>query len=166
MQCVKGAYDSEEDRISQLPDEILSYILSFLTLKEVVVTGVLSRRWMDMWAFATRLHFDHKMPWLDIDRIAMKEKDAGQAWITARKLKATIRDRFVKQVHRVLKQHKSPTIEEFRVCVELDENFKTDIDEWLKFALTRRVQRLELYMAWHHIGLLPCSRRLYNLVLP
>ncbi|KAM7486593.1 hypothetical protein LguiA_002602 [Lonicera macranthoides] len=96
----------------------------------------------------------------------IEEKCASERQIVAKKLKAENTDRFARQVNRVLKLHKSPTIEEFRVCVELDENYKINIDEWLKFALTRRVQWLELYMAWHHIGPLPCSQRPSNLVLP
>ncbi|KAM7501417.1 hypothetical protein LguiB_000321 [Lonicera macranthoides] len=73
---------------------------------------------------------------------------------------------FVRQVNRVLKLHKSPTIEEFRVCVELDETYKSDIEEWVKFTLTRRVQKLELFMAWHNIGPFPSSRRPYSLEFP
>ncbi|KAM7486583.1 hypothetical protein LguiA_002592 [Lonicera macranthoides] len=166
MQRVEGGYYLDQDPTIQLPDEILAYILSFLTLKEAIATSVLSKRWKGLWAFVTRLHFDHKISWLDDELIIMKEKSASERQIVAKKLEAENTDRFVRQVNRVLKLHKSPTIEEFRVCVELDENYKINIDEWLKFALTRRVQRLELYMAWHHIGPLPRSRRPYNLVLP
>ncbi|KAM7486587.1 hypothetical protein LguiA_002596 [Lonicera macranthoides] len=166
IERVEGGYYLDQDPTIQLPDEILAYILSFLTLKDAIATSVLSKRWKGLWAFVTRLHFDHKISWLDDDLIIMKEKSASERQIVAKKLEAENTDRFVRQVNRVLKLHKSPTIEEFRVCVELDENYKINIDEWLKFALTRRVQRLELYMAWHHIGPLPCSRRPYNLVLP
>ncbi|KAM7489469.1 hypothetical protein LguiB_026953 [Lonicera macranthoides] len=151
IERVEGGHYLDQDPTIQLPDEILAYILSFLTLKEAIATSVLSKRWKGLWAFMTHLHFDHKISWLDDDLIIMKEKSASERRIVAKKLEAENTDRFVGQVNEILKLQKSPTIEEFRVCVELDENYKINIDEWLKFALTRRVQRLELYMAWHHI---------------
>ncbi|KAM7497539.1 hypothetical protein LguiA_021953 [Lonicera macranthoides] len=87
--------DSEEDRISHLPDEILTYIPSFLPLKEAVVISVLSRRRMDQWAFAT-CHFDHKISRLDDNHITMKERSAGERRIMAKKLKAMNTDWFVR----------------------------------------------------------------------
>ncbi|KAL1543859.1 putative F-box/LRR-repeat protein [Salvia divinorum] len=47
----------EEDRISQLPDEILGHILSFTDIKEAVQTCILSRRWKNLWHSLSDLHF-------------------------------------------------------------------------------------------------------------
>ncbi|KAG6390378.1 hypothetical protein SASPL_148112 [Salvia splendens] len=38
-----------EDRISQLPDEILQHVLSFIDIYEVVETTILSKRWKNLW---------------------------------------------------------------------------------------------------------------------
>ncbi|MED6132580.1 hypothetical protein PIB30_020226 [Stylosanthes scabra] len=38
-----------EDRLSDLPDCILTHIMTFLTTKDVVCTAILSRRWKDLW---------------------------------------------------------------------------------------------------------------------
>ncbi|KAK2999643.1 hypothetical protein RJ639_023179 [Escallonia herrerae] len=49
-----------EDRISKLPDAILTHLLSFLPENYAVRTGLLSTRWRYIWALLPTLHF--KMP--------------------------------------------------------------------------------------------------------
>ncbi|XP_030517040.1 putative F-box/LRR-repeat protein At3g44810 [Rhodamnia argentea] len=44
--------------LCDLPDGLLHHILSFLPLKDVVRTGVLSKKWRNLWAFVPNLAFD------------------------------------------------------------------------------------------------------------
>lgn len=44
-------------RLVHLPDDILVIILSLLTLKEAVVTSILSRRWQNLWTSLLTLNF-------------------------------------------------------------------------------------------------------------
>ncbi|MBA0606638.1 hypothetical protein Godav_019076 [Gossypium davidsonii] len=46
------------DRISDLPDSILTHILSFLSTNEAVRTSILSTRWRYLFALLPNLHFD------------------------------------------------------------------------------------------------------------
>ncbi|XP_059454763.1 F-box/LRR-repeat protein At3g26922-like isoform X2 [Corylus avellana] len=129
-----------KDCISELPDEILVCILSRLTLREAVVTSVLSRRWEYLWASIYTLDFDHK-------------KTSGKITLT-RSIKLNTpelteieRPRYVNWVNRVLEQHRGPTIDQFRVWFDLDNGYARDINRWIMFAMQKRVQRLEIHLS-------------------
>lgn len=126
LKCIRNS----EDLISQLPDEILIFILSPLKMKEAIRTSVLSHRWECLWSFTDTLDFD--------DPDTMQEIDARK-----KKLK-TERKKFVKRVNRILGLHQASTINKFRVCFELGKNSTPHIDSWLDFAISKRVKRLEL----------------------
>ncbi|XP_071734086.1 uncharacterized protein [Rutidosis leptorrhynchoides] len=49
---------SEEDRISNLPDDIIHRILSFLDLKYVIQTSALSKKWKLVWTLLPQLNLD------------------------------------------------------------------------------------------------------------
>ncbi|KAA8534056.1 hypothetical protein F0562_031573 [Nyssa sinensis] len=125
----KGGYNSD-DRISQLPDDIIISILSRLPLKEAVFTSVLSRRWRYLWTCITGLSFDSDEA---LDKIATEPKSRNGE-----------RPKYINWVNRVMRQHTGPTIDEFRICFDLDRTSKCAIDRWIKFAVAKRVQKLEL----------------------
>ncbi|GAA0157421.1 hypothetical protein Leryth_013947 [Lithospermum erythrorhizon] len=47
---------SSNDRMSQLPDEILCHILSYLTMVDSVATCILSPRWNGLWKHVSKDH--------------------------------------------------------------------------------------------------------------
>nr|XP_043630530.1 F-box/LRR-repeat protein At5g02910-like [Erigeron canadensis] len=48
----------EQDRISDLPDDIIHHILSFLDMTYAVRTCILSRRWKDTWTSMSNIKLD------------------------------------------------------------------------------------------------------------
>ncbi|XP_059657334.1 putative F-box/LRR-repeat protein At3g42770 [Cornus florida] len=122
-----------EDCISGLPDVVLVSILSLLTMKEAVRTSVLSKSWRYMWTHITHLNFDSSRV---IEGIQLEQKKVEVE-----------RPFFLGWVNQVLKSHKAPTIDEFRVHFDFGESYRLDIDNWVKFAMEKRVKRLELDLA-------------------
>ncbi|XP_078149936.1 F-box/FBD/LRR-repeat protein At1g16930-like isoform X2 [Carex rostrata] len=53
------------DRISDLPDSLITQILSLLNPKEAVCTCILSKRWIDLWTFMDTLEFDYRISGFD-----------------------------------------------------------------------------------------------------
>ncbi|XP_042027027.1 putative FBD-associated F-box protein At5g38570 [Salvia splendens] len=120
----------KDDCISRLPDDLLIKILSRLTLKEAGVTSVLSRRWCYLWTNVARLDFD-----VD-DKLVSIAADL--------KLRIPERKKYVNWVNRVMRQHRGPVLDLVRICFILDKSSSGAIDNWVKFAIAKRVQRLEL----------------------
>ena len=122
------------DRISELPDEILTIILSHQTLREAVHTSVLSPRWKDLWRFTSgSLDFDFGSNVLslinDCELVEILKPE---------------RRRYIRWVNKILNAHKGATIDAFRVQFDLRRSAKSDIDSWINFALRKRVRSLEL----------------------
>ncbi|XP_020410848.1 putative F-box/LRR-repeat protein At4g15060 [Prunus persica] len=122
---------SEEDQISQLPDVILISILSLLGIREAARTRVLSKRWICVWKQITCLNFD------DIDALSKPQKKRRQRVKTASSYN---------WVNQVLQLHQGPSLDEFKIrSSSLDYSpSSSEIDNWIEFAMWRRVQGLEI----------------------
>ncbi|KAK6116438.1 hypothetical protein DH2020_049900 [Rehmannia glutinosa] len=127
-------FDCSADRISQLPDDILLFILSLLPFKEAIATSILSRRWRYLWTFIRRLDFDGTELLLKVESTKEDHKIVLD----------NERRNYVRWVDHVIASHKGSAIEEFRVFFNLDKAYEKSIDGWLRFALSRKVQKLEL----------------------
>ncbi|XP_027167858.1 F-box/LRR-repeat protein At3g03360-like [Coffea eugenioides] len=122
-----------EDQISQLPDDILASILSWLTLKEAILTSLLSTRWRYLWTHITRLDF----------HLPRKEETNGKR--DRGHLSQNEKLRHVNRVNRVLDLHRSHFLEKFRIALPLDrEGYHCELDKWIKFVLSRKVRALEI----------------------
>ncbi|KAL8042455.1 hypothetical protein ABFX02_09G051800 [Erythranthe guttata] len=123
------------DRMSVLPDDLLVHILSFLTLKEAAATSILSSRWRYLWTFTPKLEFDGIESLLELELCEGKQINM---------LLKQKRSAYVKWVNDILASHKNSNIEVFKVLFSLDDVYEDDIGKWIRYALARKVQTLEL----------------------
>ncbi|GFP88455.1 putative F-box protein at3g58860 [Phtheirospermum japonicum] len=126
---------SEQFSDATLPDDLLVSILSFLSLKEAATTSALSRRWRYLWTLTPKLDFDFTK---SLHKIELKKM--GEALLNCERRK------YVRWVNRVLasRDHHHTAIFEFRVFFDLSAAHKKSLDQWLAYALSRKLERLEL----------------------
>ncbi|KAM3012150.1 hypothetical protein FF2_030770 [Malus domestica] len=111
--------ENVRDRISELPDALLLHILSFLETKCCVNTGVLSRRWRNVWA---------SIPNIDICRGHFSRSG----------------DLF-NFVERVLSFHDASDIQKFRLHCLCDDVIRfSHIDRWVRNVVRHNVVELDL----------------------
>ncbi|XP_076903733.1 F-box/LRR-repeat protein 13-like [Bidens hawaiensis] len=116
-----------------MPDDVLVMILSRLIVKDAVVTGSLSTRWKHLWRNLTRLDFDGTE---SLNKIGNDEMLCGLE-----------RGKFVNQVNNVISSHNHGMVQRFRVRFDLDCSYSECIDEWIQFAIDKKVEVLELNLA-------------------
>ncbi|XP_030517207.2 F-box protein At5g03100-like [Rhodamnia argentea] len=114
---------NRRDDISALPDDVIHHIFSFLTLRDVVKTSILSKRWQSTWTSTTDLVFNDGIG----DDLPHSSRD------------------FSSFVDSVLLQSTSPTVKRFHIMCDGVNSPK--FDSWFCFAAARRVEDLRLLPA-------------------
>ncbi|PNX83517.1 F-box/LRR-repeat protein [Trifolium pratense] len=137
----------DDDRISELPDDILSYILTMLSIKDLLKTSVLSKRWCKLWFLMRDLHFD-------IHNVIGSEKELLEKGHLTDVTRYSRTDRcvdldltpkeFVKRVDQFLNNFHGTSIDSFFVNFYLDCQQSNTIDRWINFAMVRGVERINL----------------------
>lgn len=117
-----------EDRLSQLPFDILVNILNLLTLDEAARTSVLSHKWKHLWKYTTILDFDASGVLMNVTEDTMEED----------------RNWYIYWVNEVLSSHRALYIDEFRINFDLDVSYESYITNWIYSAISRKVKRFEL----------------------
>ncbi|CAH9085550.1 unnamed protein product [Cuscuta epithymum] len=127
----------QEDRISALPDEILTNILSRVPITESCRTGVLSRRWENLWNHVINVCF-----FGDYDDIVRKHVGPERGFFA-----------FVDQV---LNRCDSSKIDRFWIQFKLLEDQDiSGIINWIQFAVDHKADDIALMQqaAWNDITL-------------
>ncbi|XP_027171853.1 putative F-box protein At3g58860 [Coffea eugenioides] len=126
----KELLDHKKDRISELPESVLSHILSCLPTEDVVRTSVLSRKWEYKWTSIYNLTFD--------DRKRFCYSHRRRKWKRKKQPKKTD---FMNFVDRVLALSKNSSIKGCHLlCLDVYDPFR--MKTWITAALSSNVQRL------------------------
>ncbi|XP_078156199.1 F-box/FBD/LRR-repeat protein At1g16930-like [Carex rostrata] len=132
-----GTENVEHDRISSLPDEVLTHILSFLSTKEAVSTCVLSKRWIHTWATVPVLDFNlYEFLSDNLDGHPLGEREK-------RKCVA----RFEQFVHGVLNNHESANLDVVRYMREMQRSETFIPMEWLDLVALLMPRVINIYIS-------------------
>ncbi|KAF5757159.1 putative F-box domain, FBD domain, leucine-rich repeat domain superfamily [Helianthus annuus] len=105
-----------DDRLSGLPEEIHSHILSLMPTKYAVRTSILSKRWRYSWMFVTNLDFDD----IHIDPIHI--------------------------VDRALESYQMSKVELFRVHFSKIRAPESKVSSWIDWAVRLNVRELDIHV--------------------
>ncbi|KAJ7948818.1 F-box/LRR-repeat protein [Quillaja saponaria] len=123
-----------EDRISNLPESILSHMLSFLPTKDAVRTSVLSTKWIDIWTSITNLEFDDTL-FLD-----------DTLFDSLRRSTRSRKKYFMNFVDRVLFHFSNSSIKSFSLFMGPRTKYDpARVSAWISFVLRHRVQKLDIH---------------------
>ncbi|KAJ0542101.1 putative F-box domain, FBD domain, leucine-rich repeat domain superfamily [Helianthus annuus] len=117
--------------ISKMPDDVLIMILSLMPIKDAAVTSVLSTRWRHLWRNLLQLNFD------GTQTLEKMVKDEKLCYIE--------RFKYIVQVDNVISSYYNhPMVHDVRIRFDLDDSHSEAINDWVQFALDKKVERLEL----------------------
>ncbi|XP_045794107.1 F-box/LRR-repeat protein At3g03360-like [Trifolium pratense] len=139
------------DRISELPDEILCYILTMLSIKDLLKTSILSRRWCELWTLWRDLHFD-------IFHVLGKTKEEVLHLPSNSPMEIQVHrdinmDEFVKRVDQFLNNFQGTKINSFFASFYSYDKHSNIIDQWISFAIARGVETINLFL----LPIMPCT---------
>jgi hypothetical protein len=127
--------DYLQDRISQLPDEILTYILSLLPIEEATRTSVLSCRWKKLWTYVPSLIIKDFISSPDMQLRPVKSS------------------KFLLHVYKVSEKY-NPS-EELNIYTDFDGTNSRDVDGWIKFAMENWARMLDLNSEHYYNNIFP-----------
>ncbi|XP_071711999.1 LOW QUALITY PROTEIN: putative FBD-associated F-box protein At1g61330 [Rutidosis leptorrhynchoides] len=115
------------DFIGQMSYDVLTKILSLMPIKDAVATSGVATRWRYLWRNLMKLNFDGRSTTFNKPSVVKLENE-----------------KYINQVHSVIRSYNHPTVNDFRIRYGLNCNHKHDIDEWIQFAMNKKVEFLEL----------------------
>jgi hypothetical protein len=134
------------DRLSDLPDGLIHYIMSFLTAQEAVQTCLLSRRWEDLWCSMPCLSIDEQ----DFRPSAISLALGSEDWDEYEEVYEDDIDyaKFENFVTNLLMFHSATTLDRFRfhaVCHAVSHREIKFINSWLRRGIKRCPRVVEIH---------------------
>ncbi|PIA34597.1 hypothetical protein AQUCO_03700113v1 [Aquilegia coerulea] len=143
------------DHISILPDDVLQYIISMLTMRKGASTCILSSRWRNLWSSSVSC--------LNFDAVNMIGRNYFHKKINVRR---TVLDkkrrRFIKWVNQILHLRQGARINSLRICYFLGKESTSDIDQWVDLAAAQGVHELIIDLDLTKFGLVHNPTKLYK----
>ncbi|XP_077233517.1 putative F-box/LRR-repeat protein At5g54820 [Tasmannia lanceolata] len=136
----------EEDRLSELPDEILSSILSAMPVREAVRARILSSRWRYLRpSLDPNLSLDvytmHGFSYYDEDEYLWYPNEPAK--------REERRCRFVGSVNQFLQLYSVQKIKTFGINFYLNNKYSNHLDQWINFAITSGTEELYLDLTYN-----------------
>ncbi|KAJ4845434.1 hypothetical protein Tsubulata_026300 [Turnera subulata] len=120
------------DHISELPDDILAIILSFLSIRDAVRTRVLSRRWRYLYTRRSLLHFDASSVFGDGEDNVVKYSSGEE-----------LRSIFVTAVDQAFLHCKGLKIRTLKVHYGLRNDYFCHIDRWVESSIAMEAETID-----------------------
>ncbi|KAM7465957.1 hypothetical protein LguiB_013519 [Lonicera macranthoides] len=155
MSAKKALYDNPEDRISNLPRNIIDYILQRMSTCNAARTSILSKKWRYIWSTHPQLVLDYDF------FFGPDEKNVR--WTASE---------YVKAINKILIVHNG-TIEEFNLHIPFAQS--PEMDLWILILSRNGIKDLTLHNTHSQPYKLPCylfscteltSLDLYNFTIP
>ncbi|KAK9285144.1 hypothetical protein L1049_024329 [Liquidambar formosana] len=127
--------ETQTDRLSELPPQILSKIISNVRVRDAVSASVLSSTWKHLCASSVS-HLDFSMCTMFVtpENYVEPTMNADNC--------PQYKDLFIRGVNQFLQFYKGPQLVSFKVCFCLGRGSASDIDQWVHFALSKAVEEL------------------------
>ncbi|XP_074307285.1 F-box/FBD/LRR-repeat protein At5g56420-like [Silene latifolia] len=128
------------DRLSEMPDQVIVHILSFMSIRDAVKTMLL-RRFGNLWTMLPALSFDFSDHYVN-------DEDEDVAFEEEQRIMSDAFSLFSRFVRNVLMLHRRSTIDSFYLDIGeyqyglVDQCLIDDVQVWLKFATDREVKDL------------------------
>ncbi|KAI3831359.1 hypothetical protein MKW92_053129 [Papaver armeniacum] len=123
------------DQISNLPDDVLVRILSFVPTEQAVLTSLLSKRWKFLWTSIPVLDFDYDRFWEKFYALNLDDDD--------------IKRRFLDFVEHVFSLHELAPLQNLRLAFDINvfDDYISEASMLVRFAMRSNCMAIDLKLS-------------------
>lgn len=131
--------DERKDWISKLPCDVLSYMLSFLTMKDAVGTCMISHQWRHLWKhlILTRANLEFDIPNIFGGKYSQLVEELEEENRLQDAFRQFELEFFVRFVNEFLLLYRGKEVDSFKVAFFLDAESTAVLDKWVYFAISK-----------------------------